>query len=302
MLDQLPSLPSIRAFEAAARHRNFAKAAAELGTTAASVSYHVRQLERQVGVPLFMRHAQKVTLTPQGAAIAPELTALFTSMRATFASAVDAYESRLSLTALPTFGTSWLTPRLGRFRKTHKTITIALDLSEEPQEIGAGRYDAAIRNGGGRWTGLRSVRLFSSVFMPLCSPSIKSAVRHIGDPRRAIDAPLLGRPDWWATWYEQRGYSEVDLSNRFGTSLQAEYLDAAAAIAGQGVTIGSPILFADDIKAGRLVPAHDFVADSGLAFWFVYPAVREKSRKIALFRDWIRAEAEQVVTECSALS
>jgi LysR family glycine cleavage system transcriptional activator len=293
MLENLPSLPSIRAFEAAARHGSFAKAAAELGTTAASVSYHVRQLERQVGVPLFMRHPQKVTLTEQGAAIAPELTALFASLRATFVEAVDAYEARLSLTALPTFGTTWLTPRLGRFRKKHRDIAIALDLSETSHDIGAGRYDAAIRNGGGRWTGLRSVKLFPSVFMPLCSPALKSAVRHIGDPRRALDAPLLGRPDWWATWYDQRGHRGVDLARRFGTSLQAEYLDAAAAIAGQGVTIGSPLLFADDIKAGRLVPAHDFVADSGRAFWFVYPAVREKSRKIAAFRDWIRAEAEQ---------
>src|SRR5215470_988214 len=142
MLEKLPSLPSIHAFEAAARHGSFAKAAAELGTSAASVSYHVRQLERQVGVPLFARHAQKVTLTEQGAAVAPELTALFASMRATFANAVDAYESRLSLTALPTFGAAWLTPRLGRFRKTHKDIAIELELSEDPHEIGAGRFDA----------------------------------------------------------------------------------------------------------------------------------------------------------------
>lgn len=302
MLENMPALASIRAFEAAARHGSFAKAAAELATTAASVSYHVRQLERQVGMPLFVRHAQKVTLTEQGEAIAPELTALFTSMRATFANAVDAYEARLSLTALPTFGTAWLTPRLGGFRKAHKDIAIALELSETAHEIGAGRYDAAIRNGGGRWTGLRSVKLFPSVFMPLCSPALKSALKYIGDPRRALEAPLLGRPDWWATWYEQRGYRGVDLFKRFGTSLQAEYLDAAAAIAGQGVTIGSPILFADDIKAGRLVPAHDFMADSGRAFWFVYPAVREKSRKIAAFREWIRSEAEQANAEYAAVA
>jgi LysR family glycine cleavage system transcriptional activator len=249
-----------------------------------------------------MRHAQKVTLTAQGEAIAPELTALFQSMRATFANAVDAYESRLSLTALPTFGTSWLTPRLGRFRKAHKDIAIALELSETAQEIGAGRFDAAIRNGGGRWTGLRSVKLFPSVFMPLCAPALKAAAKHIGDPRRALDASLLGRPDWWAAWYEQRGYARVDLSKRFGTSLQAEYLDAAAAIAGQGITIGSPILFADDIEAGRLVPAHDFVADSGRSFWFVYPAVRDKSRKIAAFRDWVRAEAETANAEFARLT
>ena len=293
MLDPLPSLASVRAFEAAARHGSFAKASAELGTSAASVSYHVRQLERQVGLPLFMRHAQKVTLTDQGAAIAPELTALFSSMRTTFASAVETFESRLSLTALPTFGTSWLIPRLGQFRKRHKDIAIELDLSEAVREIGVGRYDAAVRNGGGRRTGLRATKLFASVFAPLCSPALRAAVKGIGDPRRVIDAPMLGRPDWWAAWYEQRGYRNLDLTERFGTSLQSEYLDAEAAIAGQGVTIGSPILFASDIKAGRLVLAHDFIADSGRAFWFVHPAVREKGRKVAAFRDWICGEAEE---------
>jgi DNA-binding transcriptional LysR family regulator len=77
MLEKLPPLASVRAFEAAARHGNFAKAAAELGTSAASVSYHVRQLEREIGVPLFQRHAQRVELTEHGRAIAPEVTALF---------------------------------------------------------------------------------------------------------------------------------------------------------------------------------------------------------------------------------
>jgi LysR family glycine cleavage system transcriptional activator len=83
-------------------------------------------------------------------------------------------------------------------------------------------------------------------------------------------------------------------------TLQAEYLDAAAAIAGQGVTIGSPILFADEIAAGRLAPAHEFVARDGRAFWFVCPAVRARSRKIAAFRDWLCAEAEAANAACLA--
>jgi LysR family transcriptional regulator, glycine cleavage system transcriptional activator len=292
MLTALPSLASIRAFEAAARLGSFAKAAAELGTSSASVSYHVRQLERQTGVPLFLRHAQKVTLTEHGAAIAPEVTTLFASLRATFAGAVDAYESRLALTALPTFGASWLTPRIGRFRALHRDIAVQLDLSETAYDLGDGPFDAAVRNGRGKWAGLRARKLFASVFMPLCAPALKDAARRIGNPNSRLDIPLLGRPDWWALWYRTLGDREPDLSGRFGTSLQAEYLDAAAAIAGQGVTIGSPILFADDIKAGRLTAAHELVASDGRAFWFVYPPARERSRKIAAFRDWICAEAE----------
>ncbi len=289
----LPSLLSIRAFEAAARLGSFAKAAMELGTTSASVSYHVRRLERQLGMALFERHAQKVTLTREGAAIAGEVTALFASLRTIFQSTSEAFESRLSLTALPTFGTSWLTPRLGKFRAINGDIAVELDLSEGAQELGNGRFDAAIRNGHGKWAGLRAAKLFCSVFMPLCSPALKDAARHIGDPARRIDAPLLGRPDWWAIWYQAQGFAGVDLSGALGTTFQAEYLDAAAAIAGHGITIGSPILFADDIRSGRLVPAHDFGSTDGRSFWLVYPVIHERSRKIARFRDWLLPEAER---------
>lgn len=296
----LPSLPSIRAFEAAARLGSFARAAAELGTSAASVSYHIAQLERQVGVPLFRRHAQKVSLTEQGAAIAPEVTASFASLRATFASAADAFEQRLTLTALPTFATSWLTPRLGRFHALQTDLDVEIDLSATPQELGAGRFDAAIRNGDGQWPGLRTVKLFPSAFMPLCSPALKDAARRIADPSHALDVPLLGRPDWWALWYAGLGQENVDLSGRFGTILPAEHLDAAAAMAGQGVTIGSPILFGDDMAAGRLVPAHEFIARDGRAFWFAYPVLRAASRKITAFRDWLCAEAERANAACPA--
>jgi LysR family glycine cleavage system transcriptional activator len=290
---QLPPLPSVHAFEAAARLGGFAKAARELGTTPAAVSYHVRRLERRIGVALFDRHAQRVTLTVEGAAIAAEATTFFAALRRTFASTIEAHESRLAVTTLPTLGASWLTPRLGRFRKLHEDIAVELDLSETAHELGGGRFDVAIRNGGGKWPGLRAVELFPSIFMPLCSPALKDAARNIADPRRGLDAPLLGRPDWWALWYEALGLGAVDLSGRFGVTLQAEYLDKAAAIAGHGITIGSPILFADDIEAGRLVPAHDFVTGDGRSFWLVYPVIRERSSKIAKFRAWLCAEAEQ---------
>src|SRR5688500_13854844 len=117
--DKLPSLASIRAFECAARAGSFALAATELGTTAASVSYHVRQLEQQLGMPLFHRHAQRVELTQTGAVIAREAMNAFAALRASFVRAVEVDEARLALTTLPSFGTSWLTPRLGTFRKRH---------------------------------------------------------------------------------------------------------------------------------------------------------------------------------------
>ncbi|RDZ27422.1 LysR substrate-binding domain-containing protein [Lysobacter silvisoli] len=288
---RFPSLSAIRAFEAAARLGSFAKAAQELDTTAASVSYHVRRLEEQTGVRLFLRHPHRVVLTASGELIAREAISAFAALRASFAQAAEADEAQLALTTLPSLGTSWLTPKLGRFRAKHPEIALELDLSAEAQDLSASRYDAAIRNGHGRWPGLRSAELFPSIFMPLCAPQLREAAAALADPRTAPEVPLLGRPDWWRLWYRARGHADGLPSRRFGTNLSAEYLDIAAAVAGQGIAIGSPILFRNEIQAGRLVPAHDFVASDGRAFWFVYPLVRQHSGKIARFGEWIADEA-----------
>src|SRR5687767_7734545 len=99
--DSLPPLASIRAFEAAARLGSFAEAARELGTTAASVSYHVRQLERHSGFAMFLRHPHKVELTPAGATVAREATDAFARLRASFDRASESDEGVLRITTLP---------------------------------------------------------------------------------------------------------------------------------------------------------------------------------------------------------
>lgn len=290
--DKLPSLSSIRAFECAARVGSFAQAAAELGMTAASVSYHVRQLEQQLGMPLFHRHAQRVELTQSGAVIAREAMNAFAALRASFVRAVEVDESRLALTTLPSFTTSWLTPRLGGFRAKHPQIALRIDVSGDAEDLNDGRFDAAIRNGLGRWPGMRAVKLLPSIFMPLCSPKLRSAAgTALANPRKALEVPLLGRPDWWTMWFRARGFNAGPSRDKFGTSLAHEYLDIAAAVAGQGVAIGSPLLFRAELDAGRLVPAHDLVATDDRAFWFIYPAARQHSRKLKAFGEWLEAEA-----------
>ena len=293
LTDRMPSLWSIRAFEAAARHKSFATAARELGTSAASVSYHVRQLEKQIGVVLFRRHPHRVELTPAGELLAADTIGAFDVLRASFVKAAELNEARLSLTTLPTLGTSWLTPRLGKFRAQHPGIQIDLDLSADAQDLNSGHFDAAIRNGHGRWPGLRAAKLFPSIFMPLCAPALREAAAGLVDPRHALDVPLLGRPDWWALWYRALGDEEALPPGGFGINLATEHLDAAAAVAGHGITIGSPILFRSELEAGRLVVAHDQVVGDGRAFWLVYPAAQARHDKIKAFDRWLGEEAEQ---------
>ncbi len=288
---QLPSLAAIRAFEAAARLGSFARAAEELDTTAASVSYHVRRLEAQTGTCLFLRHAQHVELTVVGASVAREATRAFDALRASFMRAAGMDAARLRLSVLPTLGTSWLTPRLGTFRARHRQLLLELDLSAEPQDLAAGHFDAAIRNGHGEWPGLQATPLFPSVFMPLCAPALLPAARGLGST--ALEIPLLGRPDWWALWFAAHGHLPPPAPGSLVTPFAVEHLDVGAAIAGQGIAIGSPILFQAELESGRLVQAHPGVASDGRSFWFVAPSARSGSAKVIAFRDWLVEQAAE---------
>lgn len=210
----------------------------------------------------------------------------FAALRASFSRAVDVDEARLRVTTLPTLGTSWLTPKLGQFRALHPDVTVELDLSASAIDLAAAGFDIAIRNGYGKWPGLKTMLLFPSLFTPLCAPSVRKAAAKIFDRSKPIGVPLLGRPDWWAIWFKGIGL-DCPGPDQFGTNLSAEHLDAAAAIAGHGIAIGSPILFADEIAAGRLVRVHDFVGRDGRAFWLTYPVNRHASGKTGKFRDWL---------------
>jgi LysR family transcriptional regulator, glycine cleavage system transcriptional activator len=223
--------------------------------------------------------------------VAREAISAFAALRASFIRALDVEESRLSLTTLPTFGTSWLTPKLGKFRAKHPDIVLGLDLSAVPEDLTGGRYDAAVRNGHGRWPGLRTTQLLPSIFMPLCAPALQHAAASLADSQRSLDVPLLGRSDWWTLWYRALGREPPMPRHALGTQLSAEYLDIAEAVAGHGIAIGSPILFHNELASGRLIPAHDLVVSDGRSFWFAYPVARQGSRKIARFGEWLCDEA-----------
>lgn len=292
-VEELPTPPllAIRAFEAAARLGSFAYAAHELDLSAPAVSQHVQWLEAQTGTRLFVRHPHHVELTVAGRVLAAEAARALAALDTEFVSRSEAELPRLRVTTSPTLSAGWLVPRLGRFNALHAHLAVELDSSPEIQDLATGHFDAAIRSGHGRWPGLHAVRLFPSVFMPLCAPVLRRAAAALDDPAMPMTVPLLGRPDWWRAWYRARGYPQVDLQARLGTCLSAEHLDIAAAVAGQGIAIGSPLLFERELRTGVLVPAHGFVASDGRAFWFATPLARCQVDKVVRFRAWLREEA-----------
>ena len=172
MATRLPPLSAIRAFEAAARHGSFTKAAEELGMTQAAVSYQVKLLEDRVGAPLFLRQARKVVLSEAGKRLAPSVSEAFQRLEAGFAAMRETSDGVLSVTAVHTFATNWLVPRMGAFQVAHPEIAVRLEVSARTVDFGREDFDVGIRGGKGSWPGVKAHELFPMRFTPLCSPDL----------------------------------------------------------------------------------------------------------------------------------
>ena len=288
-----PSLVSIRAFEAAARLSSFAKAGDELGMSGAAVSYQVKRLEEFIGRPMFSRRAQGVSLTEQGAAIAPSVIDAFETLRQTFASAARKESCIVEVTTLPSIGAAWLAPRLPAFEAAHPEFTVSLDLSVPVADFANEKFDIAIRTGAGRWPGLSAVKLMPMLYAPLCAPARVEQVRDaLARPDRPFPFRLLGRPSRWQRWFAAAGHPDVDLAGRFGMQFEREHLDVAAAEGGNGVAIASPLLFASEIAAKKVALATSVVAADQRFIWAAYSSSRATHPKIRLFRDWLVQQAD----------
>jgi LysR family glycine cleavage system transcriptional activator len=294
MASPLPPLAAIRCFEAAARHQSFTRAAEELGMTQAAVSYQVKLLEDRVGGPLFMRGTRGVTLTEMGRQLAPSITEAFAQLRGAFSQLRETAGNVLSVTALTTFATNWLVPRLGSFQIAHPGIAVRLDASNVMADFAREDLDIGIRSGGGRWPGLVAHGLFSAAYTPMLSPALLEKYGPLDTPADLLGLPLIDpTDDWWSNWFAAAGAPAPDLTDRTGIRVQNQQLAGRAAMSGQGVAILMPAFFAEELTTGRLVQPFPIVKDSPEShYWLVYPEARQRSPKIRAFRDWILAEVE----------
>lgn len=287
---RLPPLAAVRVFEAAARNRNFTKAAAELGMTQAAVSYQIKLLEERVGASLFLRGPRNVELSEIGARIAPVATQALDMLAASFETARDDGEGVLVISSLHTFASNWLAPRLGHFQVAHPDVAVRLDISPRLVDFAREGVDVGIRGGNGDWPGLTTHWLMAWRFAPFGSPALIDRLA-LQSPADLLRAPLLSPDDpWWHRWFAVAGVEAPDMSTRPGVRLGMQQLEGAAALGGQGVALLSPELWSDDIAAGRLVAPFDIFGEDRSGLWLVYPEGRGRSRKIRAFRDWLLGE------------
>ena len=294
MSRRLPPLNGLRAFEAAARHLSFTKAADELHVTQAAISHQVKALEEHLGIALFRRLNRALMLTEEGQSYMPALREAFDRIdHATARLASFDARGPLTLSVLPSFAAKWLVPRIGRFRDVHPDIDVRVAPEHALVDFGRGDVDVAIRYGRGKYDGLRSDRLFTEEVVPVCSPAVAEGPHPIRVPADLRHHTLLHDDEHsdWRSWLLAVGVDDVDPTR--GTIFTDSSMLVQAAVEGQGVALARGALAADDLRAGRLVRPLSMSLPVEYAYYLVCPEATADRPKINAFRDWILAEAER---------
>lgn len=296
MSDPLATVPlsAIRVFEAAARLGSFTRAAEELGMTQAAVSWQVKALERRLDQPLFRRLPREVALTAAGERLARAATEAMSALRSAISDLTDTGEGVLAITTLQTFATQWLASRLGAFQVAHPRIAVRLEADGRIVDLTREEMDVGIRSGRGEWPGMEAMFLFPSSQTVLATPQALAALGDRPRPDALLRAPRVGSEAEWKAWFAAAGVAPAEVSGgapRIAADTQT--LEVAAALAGAGVALGSPVMFATEVAAGRLVQPFDIYIGPAEAYWLVYPKDRARARKIAAFREWLRGQVAE---------
>jgi LysR family transcriptional regulator, glycine cleavage system transcriptional activator len=291
---RLPSLNALKAFEAAARHESFTRAAQELCVTQGAVSQQVKALEDELGVRLFWRDRQKLVLTDAGKSYLEIVRDAFDRLRMGTERLLQRERSgSLTITTSPNFAAKWLVHRLGRFAEAHPGIDLRVSATMHHVDLVREDIDLAIRHGDGRWPGMHVTRLCTEELFPVCSPQLMKGSRPLRSPNDVIAHTLLHVNDAteWAHWLARASVQGADHAR--GIILNQASMAIDAAIGGQGLALARTALVSWDLLAGRLVrPFRERVAAS-YAFWIVCPKAVAELPKIATFRSWLLAEAQE---------
>ncbi|PYC29275.1 LysR family transcriptional regulator [Aquipseudomonas alcaligenes] len=295
MRRKIPSTAALVAFESAARHQSFTKAADELALTQSAVCRQIAGLEEFLGIELFRRSRRGVKLTEAGLAYSRKVAAQLDAVeRDTLAAMGRQGAVAIELAVVPTFATQWLVPRLKAFQQLHPEVTVHLTNRTRPFLFADTSFDAAIYFGDGEWSGTEAHYLMAEEPLPVCSPEL------LGERAQFAAAELAGlpllqqstRPYAWRQWFAAQGLSVPhDLG---GPRYELFSMLAQAAAHGMGVALIPPFLIQRELADGRLVPAHPAALHSSdRAYYLMIPERKAESAALRAFRDWLLQAARE---------
>ncbi len=296
---KLPPLKALRAFESAARHLSFTKAAAELHVTPAAIGHQIRALEDYFGQKLFERSTRKVEMTDIARWVLPVVTQGFDLLAEGGDRLVAPVTNPiLNMTVEPDFAVRWLVQRLDNFQQLHPEWEVRLGTTYELVDLTQRDIDMGIRYGDGAYAGLSAHLLGQEQVFPVCSPALMQGPHPIREPNDLRWHALI-HDEWsmpleqawpsWKMWLKAAGADQVDPDP--GTRFTSSNLTIEAAIAGQGVALSSTALVSNDIEHGLLVKPFEEKLSTPLqlAYYVVYRPELEFEPKVVAFRDWILA-------------
>ena len=302
---RLPPLQSLRAFDAAARHLSFTKAAEELFVTQGAISQQVRQLEEYLGFKLFHRLPRQIYLTEEGAQLVHATTAGFSRISDEIERLMLVEEAGVvTVSVLQSFAVKWLVPRLGYFREAYPDIDVRIHADDRMVDLRTEGIDLAVRFGSGKYPNLNCEMLMRDESFPVCSPAYLANSPALNMPRDIAGHQLLhdataimDHPHAadWEFWLDGVGVSGVDVSR--GLRFNSGDMVIQAALMGQGLGMARTSLAALDLKAGNLVrPFPQTVASNG-AYYLVYPEEHLRRPRVQAFVNWLKGEVAQTLRE-----
>ena len=304
MTRPIPPLNALRAFEVAARHLSFTRAADELFVTPSAVSHQVKTLEEYLGVALFMRDSKSLSLTAAGKAYLPGVQEAFQQLLfATHQLNKTLGVPSLKINLPPTFAVKWLTPRMRRFMQAHPDIDLKIATEKEMVDFTRQDFDLAVRYGRGTYPGMYSELVLPVEVFPVCSPVLLQGEHPLATPSDLRFHTLLhdestyddvSNPNW-AMWLQHAGVTDVDTTR--GPSFWPSHLVIGAAIDGLGVALAKKHWVADDLAAGRLVRPFEGSMQVEFAYYIVFPEDRASDPRIRAFLEWVREELARPVAD-----
>ncbi|MGP4803616.1 LysR family transcriptional regulator [Agrobacterium cavarae] len=284
-----PHLPlnALRAFEAAARHLSFTRAAIELCVTQTAISHQVKLLEERVGATLFKRLPRGLMITDEGLALLPTLRDSFDRMADILQRFEDGHlQEVLSVGAVGTFAVGWLLPRLTEFQDLYPFIDIRLSTNNNRVDIAAEGLDFAVRFGNGAWHDTEAEELFSAPLSALCIPTIAAQLK---SPHDVAQQTLLRsyRADEWPDWFSEAGVASPRIK---GIVFDSSVPMVEAALQGSGVALAPPLMFQRHLSAGDLVQPFPVYVSKG-CYWLTRLKSRPVTSAMATFAAWLKEKA-----------
>jgi LysR family transcriptional regulator, glycine cleavage system transcriptional activator len=286
----IPPLTALLAFERAATHLSFRRAARDLALSPSAISHQIRGLEEQFGIKLFVRGARSVRLTAEGgrylAKVSVALATLQEAGRDMLRQRRDG-ASELWISSLPFFTGTVLLPALPDFRRRHPDLTLRIEATHQYADFNASRVDVAIRYGREHSTGLKFEPLVAVSGLPVCAPAlIKRGLRKPEDLADQVLIHLTTQPRSWPAWLKEAGFP--DLAPRGHLWLDSVPAMLEAAEHGLGVTLAmAPLIKARPGFGRKLMAPFELPVSRMETIYLVSRTEQARDRRIAAVRRWI---------------